>query len=67
MRKAILTFGLTTFDRKLTEIFGIESEIAKEIADALRVKIDHRREASLGRQIDKQSGGLRRLSTRPVF
>jgi TolB-like protein/Flp pilus assembly protein TadD len=28
-----------TYDRKLTEIFGIESEIAKDIADALRVRL----------------------------
>ena len=28
-----------TYDRKLTEIFGIESDIAKDIADALQVKL----------------------------
>src|SRR5438046_7013834 len=28
-----------TYDRKLTDIFGVESEIAKAIADALRVKL----------------------------
>jgi TolB-like protein/Tfp pilus assembly protein PilF len=28
-----------TFDRKLTDVFGVESEIAKDIADALRAKL----------------------------
>ena len=28
-----------TYDRKLTDIFGVESEIAKDIADALRVRL----------------------------
>src|SRR5205807_4158423 len=28
-----------TFDRKLTDVFGVESEIAKTIADALRAKL----------------------------
>ena len=28
-----------TYDRKLTDIFGVESEIAKEIADALQVNL----------------------------
>jgi TolB-like protein len=28
-----------TFDRKLTDVFGVESEIAKSIADTLRVKL----------------------------
>src|SRR5437899_9936124 len=28
-----------TFDRKLTDIFGVESEIAKAIADALQAKL----------------------------
>ena len=28
-----------TFDRKLTNVFGVESEIAKSIADTLRVKL----------------------------
>jgi len=28
-----------TFDRKLTDVFGVESEIAKSIADALRAKL----------------------------
>jgi TolB-like protein/Tfp pilus assembly protein PilF len=34
-----------TYDRKLTDIFGVESEIAKAIADALRAKLsgDERR------------------------
>jgi TolB-like protein/Tfp pilus assembly protein PilF/class 3 adenylate cyclase len=33
-----------TFDRKLTDIFSVESEVAKAIADQLRVKITGREE-----------------------
>src|SRR2546422_659827 len=33
-----------TFDRKLTDIFSVESEVAKAIADQLRAKISGREE-----------------------
>jgi TolB-like protein/tRNA A-37 threonylcarbamoyl transferase component Bud32 len=36
-----------TYDRKLTDILGVESEIAKEIADALRVNLTSREEQVL--------------------
>ena len=36
-----------TYDRKLTDIFGIESEIAKEVADALRVNLTGREKQAL--------------------
>jgi len=36
-----------TFDRKLTDVFGVESEIAKTIADTLRAKLTGREEATL--------------------
>src|SRR5438034_2782794 len=36
-----------TFDRKLTDIFGVESEIAKAIADALQAKLTGREEQAL--------------------
>ena len=36
-----------TYDRKLTDILGVESEIAKEIADALRVNLTSREEQAL--------------------
>jgi len=36
-----------TFDRKLTDVFGVESEIAKTIADTLRVKLTGREAATL--------------------
>ena len=32
-------FGLITYDRKLTDIFSVESEVAKAIADQLRAKL----------------------------
>jgi serine/threonine protein kinase/Tfp pilus assembly protein PilF len=36
-----------TFDRKLTDIFGVESEIAKRIAEALQAKLTDREEQAL--------------------
>ena len=36
-----------TYDRKLTNIFGVESEIAKEIAEALQAKLTGREEQAL--------------------
>src|SRR5512132_4381874 len=36
-----------TFDRKLTDIFSVESEVAKAIADSLRVKLTSREEQAL--------------------
>jgi TolB-like protein/Tfp pilus assembly protein PilF len=37
-----------TYDRKLTDILGVESEIAKGIAESLRAKLTHREEQALG-------------------
>src|SRR5436305_4602687 len=36
-----------TFDRKLTDIFGVESEVAKAIADALQAKLTGREQQAL--------------------
>jgi TolB-like protein/Tfp pilus assembly protein PilF/predicted Ser/Thr protein kinase len=36
-----------TFDRKLTDIFGVESEIAKRVAESLQAKISGREEQAL--------------------
>jgi serine/threonine protein kinase/Tfp pilus assembly protein PilF len=36
-----------TYDRKLTDIFGIESEVAKRIADSLQAKLTGREEQAL--------------------
>jgi serine/threonine protein kinase/cytochrome c-type biogenesis protein CcmH/NrfG len=36
-----------TFDRKLTDIFGLETEIAKRIADSLQAKLSGREEQAL--------------------
>src|SRR5213595_3166423 len=37
-----------TFDRKLTDIFSVESEVAKAIADQLRAKLTGREEQAIG-------------------
>ena len=37
----------STYDRKLTDIFGVESEIAKSIADSLQAKLTGREEQTL--------------------
>ena len=44
-----------TFDRKLTDIFSVESEVAKAIADQLRANLTGQEEASDRRQTDRQS------------
>jgi TolB-like protein/cytochrome c-type biogenesis protein CcmH/NrfG len=36
-----------TFDRKLTDVFGVESEIAKSIAESLRARLTGREEQAL--------------------
>src|SRR5205823_13742274 len=36
-----------TYDRKLTDIFGVESEIAKRIAESLEAKLTGREEQAL--------------------
>src|SRR5262249_30296743 len=36
-----------TYDRKLTDIFGVESEIAKRIAESLQTKLSRREEQAL--------------------
>ena len=36
-----------TYDRKLTDIFGVESEIAKRIAESLQAKLSAREEKAL--------------------
>jgi hypothetical protein len=36
-----------TFDRKLTDVFGVESEIAKRIAESLQAKLTGREERAL--------------------
>jgi len=36
-----------TYDRKLTDIFGVESEIAKRIAESLQAKLTNREEQAL--------------------
>ena len=53
-----------TFDRKLTDIFSVESEVAKAIAEQLRAKLTGRGRASHRRQTDRQSRGLRCLPAR---
>ena len=44
-----------TFDRKLTDIFSVESEVAKAIADQLRAHLTGQGRASHRRQTDGQS------------
>jgi TolB-like protein len=36
-----------SYDRKLTDILGVESEIAKRIAESLQAKLTHREEQAL--------------------
>ena len=54
-----------TFDRKLTDIFSVESEVAKAIADQLAGETYWSGRASHRRQTDRQSRGLRCLPAWP--
>ena len=44
-----------TFDRKLTDIFSVESEVAKAIADQLRAKLTGQEEQVIAARPTKQS------------
>ena len=46
-RKPISHLWADTYDRKLTDIFGVESEIAKRIAESLQAKLTHREKQAL--------------------
>ena len=56
-----------TYDRKLTDIFGVESEIAKGIAESLQAKLTGREKQALAVKPTNNPGGLRCLSSRPGF
>ena len=47
-----------TFDRKLTDTFSVESEVAKAIADQLGAKLTGQERASYSCQTDRQSRSL---------
>ena len=53
-----------TFDRKLTDIFSVESEVAKAIADQLRAKLTGQEEQVIAAKTDRQYRGLRCLPAR---
>ena len=55
-----------TFDRKLTDVFSVESEVAKAIAEQLRAKLTGQEEASHRRQTDAKSCRLRRVPARVI-
>ena len=50
-----------TYDRELTDIFSVESEVAIKIADQLRAKITGQGRAGHRRPADGKPGGLRCL------
>ena len=56
-----------TYDRKLTDIFAVESEIAKTIAETLQGKTHRLGEKFDGENADGESGSLRALSQRQIL
>ena len=50
-----------TFDRKLTDIFSVESEVAKAIADQLRAKLTGQEEQVIAAKPTDNRGSLRCL------
>ena len=53
-----------TFDRKLTDIFSVESEVAKAIADQLRAKLTGQEEQVIAAKPTDNPRGLRCLPAR---
>jgi TolB-like protein/Tfp pilus assembly protein PilF len=45
-----------TFDRKLTDIFGVESDIAKSVADALKAKLTGSEKTEMSKRPTENSG-----------
>ncbi len=43
------------FDRKLIDIFSVESEVAKAIAEQLRARLSGREEQEIAAEPDRQS------------
>src|SRR4029077_10031665 len=60
-----------TFDRKLTDVFSVESEVAKAISDQLRVKLSGREEQVIAakptQNLAAYDAYLRGLSLEPVL
>ena len=54
-----------TFDRKLTDIFSVESDVAKAIADQLRAKLTGQEEQVIAAKPTDNPRGLRCLLARP--
>ena len=53
-----------TYDRDLANVFAIQSEIAKAIADQLQARLSPKEKAEMERQADERHGRLRPLSAR---
>ncbi len=56
-----------TYDRKLTDIFAVESDIAKTIADTLQAKLTGSEKIGDGEKANRESGSSRALPQRPVL
>ena len=56
-----------TYDRKLTDMFAVESEIAKTIAETLQAKTHRVGENGDIEKADREPGGARALPQRPVL
>jgi len=56
-----------TYDRKLTDIFAVESEIAKTIAETLQAKLTGAEQSSITKAPTRESGSVRTLSQRPIL
>ena len=55
------------YDRKLTDIFAVESDIAKTIADTLQAKLTGSEKISIAKNSNGESRSLRTLSQRQIF
>ena len=56
-----------TYDRKLTDIFAVESDIAKTIAETLQAKLTGSEKIAIAKKPTENAGSSRALPQRPVL
>jgi Predicted integral membrane protein len=56
-----------TYDRKLTDIFAVESEIAQAVAQALQAKLTGSEKTSIAKKPTENQGSVRTLPQGQIF
>ena len=53
------------YDREMADVFAVQDEIARKIAEALRVTLSPQEQEAIAAQADRQPAGLRPVPARP--